>query len=290
MTAQNIGNELYGIVARSRSSLFTQGELAQLTFVAFEAAAANIRTGPSDEIEVAIPIGLHSTKEAMFSNRKFKRDELISRYNFLAFTQLSVNGIVQLVTIVEAMLGDVVRCVVGRYPKKLGEKRTVPMTLILECRTTEEIHLRATDILMNELSYKSPQEFADEVKSLLSINLRECPAFHRFMEIKATRDIHIHNRGFANATYIRKAGGNARALDGQFLPTDINYFLESFEACLQLSEWLERELHEKWHSSDYENYLREKTAAREKRTTAATVTEGLNVSPELPSLGPETIP
>jgi hypothetical protein len=36
------------------------------------------------------------------------------------------------------------------------------------------------------------------------------------------------------------------------LPVDIRYFLESYEACLQLTEWFEKELHERWHSADFE--------------------------------------
>jgi hypothetical protein len=36
------------------------------------------------------------------------------------------------------------------------------------------------------------------------------------------------------------------------LPVDIPYFLESYEACLQLTEWLESELDQHWHSSERE--------------------------------------
>ncbi|KNZ34495.1 MAG: hypothetical protein AD742_00150 [Methylibium sp. NZG] len=166
---------------------------------------------------------------------------------------MPVNGLVQLVTIVEALLGDVVRTVITRYPQKLGAKRTVSLQLVLEAQTLEDIHLRATDALLNDLSYKSPNEFAESFDSLLSINLLECPAFHRYIEIKATRDIFIHNRGTANDTYARKSGSHAQAKVGRPLPVDIPYFLESYEYCLQLTEWLESELHEHWHSSELED-------------------------------------
>lgn len=38
-----------------------------------------------------------------------------------------------------------------------------------------------------------------------------------------------------------------------FLPVDIQYLLESYESCLQVMEWLEKELHERWHSSEFEH-------------------------------------
>jgi hypothetical protein len=115
------------------------------------------------------------------------------------------------------------------------------------------VHLRATDALLNELGYKSPAEFAESLQHLLSVNLLECPAFHRYMEVKATRDIHIHNRGVANDVYLRKAGSHARVRSGTSLPADIQYFLESYECCLQVADWLEGELHSRWHSSECED-------------------------------------
>ena len=164
-----------------------------------------------------------------------------------------MNALVQFVTIVETMLGDAVRAVVVRYPRKLGGKRNILIETVLESTTLEEVHLRATDALLNHLSYKSPADFSESVHQLLSVNLLECPAFHRYVEIKATRDIFVHNRGVANDVYVRKAGSHARVTSGFALPADIHYFLESYEHCLQLTEWLEVELHSRWHSSDYED-------------------------------------
>jgi hypothetical protein len=253
MSAPNIGNVLYRLTSSARHALFDQGELAQLTYGAFDVVANNVRSDQSEVIEISFPVGYRPDKTPILSTRKYAKDELIRRYQHLAYQQLPVNGLVQLVTIVEALLGDVVRTVITRYPQKLGAKRSVSLQLVLEARTIEDIHLRATDALLNDLTYKSPSEFAESLDSLLSINLLECPAFHKYIEIKATRDIFIHNRGTANDTYVRKSGSHARANAGRPLPVDISYFLESYEFCLQLTEWLESELHEHWHSSELED-------------------------------------
>jgi len=247
-------NQLYKIVGEARRALFDQGELAQLTYGAFDIAARGMQASAQNEISVTFPIGYRADKTAIESTRNYKKEELLGRYQYLAFHQLSVNGIVQLVTILEAMLGDVMRAVIMKYPQKLGNKRNIPMTTILEAVSIEEIHLRATDSFLNELAYKSPEEFSESAKTILSINLLECPAFHKYIEVKATRDIYIHNRGIANGIYLRKSASHARVKSGMKLPVDIQYFLESYESCIQMTEWLEVKLHENWHSSELDEY------------------------------------
>lgn len=252
MTTPTLGDLLYRLVMATRNALFNQGELAQLTYGACDVAARQVQSATTETINVSFPVGYRPDRTAIESTRTYSRDGLLSRYQYLAFQQLPINGIVQLATIVDALLGDIVRSVVVRYPQKLGGKRTIQLQSILESKSLEEAHLRATDSLLNELSYKSPTDFAEAVQGLLSINLVECPAFHKYVELKATRDIHIHNRGYVNETYLKKAGSHARAASGAVLPVDITYFLESYEACIQITEWLEVELDQHWNSSERE--------------------------------------
>lgn len=80
----------------------------------------SMQTSDKEEIEVTFPVGYKPDKTAMEGSRTYRKEQLLLRYQFLSYHQLSVNGIVQLVTIVETMLGDIVRAVVARYPKKLG--------------------------------------------------------------------------------------------------------------------------------------------------------------------------
>lgn len=253
MSSLNLGNQLNHIVTSARDAMFDQGELAQLTYGAFDIAARGMQEMQQEEIEVTFPVGYSADKLTIPSTRKYRKDQLLSKYQYLAFHQLSVNALVQLVTIVETMLGDIVRAVVMRYPQKLGGKRSLSIQAVLESTSLEEVHLRATDALINELAYKSPAEFAESMQFLLSVNLLECPAFHRYMEVKASRDIFIHNRGIANEVYVRKAGSHSRVKASMGLPADIQYFLESYEYCIQIAEWLEVELHGRWHSSEYED-------------------------------------
>jgi hypothetical protein len=243
---------LNGIVTEAVNALFRQAELAELTYGALDIAATTVQNSEEAEIKISYPLGWRPDRQPIRGEWSYPKEQLINKYKYLAFHQLAVNGLFQLVAITEAMLGDIVRALVRKYPQKLGGKRSIAIQTVLECSTIDDIHIRATDSLLNELSYKSPAEFAEALLALISINLFECPAFHKYMEIKASRDIFIHNRGVANETYIRKAGTHQRVNAGTSLPADIQYFLESYEACLQLCEWLERELHQRWHSPAFE--------------------------------------
>jgi hypothetical protein len=277
MTFTNLGNALYQLVTTARHALFDQGELAQLTYGAFDVMADKVTSSESEIIEISFPVGYRPDRTSILSTRKYTKQELLGRYQFLAFTQMPLNGLAQLVTITEALLGDVVRAVVIRYPQKLGAKRAIQLQSILEAQSLEEVHIRATDSLLNELSYKSPYDFATALDDLLSINLLECPAFHKYVELKATRDIHVHNRGVVNETYLKKAASHARARDKTILPVDIPYFLESYEACLQLTEWLETELDQHWHSSE-----REATRAKHVEQAPAVELEAPKSAQEVP--------
>lgn len=250
----SLGNTLYKRIKSARSALLSQSELANLAYIAYELAVTMFENEKHEHVDLSYPIGWNADNTPMNSRpKRYSKDEFVQYYQVLAFRELALNGVFRLVTIMEVMLGDLVRAIVLRYPRKLGKKKTIEMGVVLAATSIEEVHLRATDILLNELSYKSPEEFAREAQSILSCNLLECPAYHKYIEVKSTRDIHIHNNGIANQIYRDKAGSHARVSTDANLPVNLQYFLQSYENCLQLTEWLDKELHDKWHSADYES-------------------------------------
>lgn len=252
MKTGNLGNRVNQIVKQARGSMFDQGELTQLSYGAFDIAAASMQSMEQEEIEVKFPIGYNPDHTVLDGTRTYNKEQLLQKYQYLAFNQLSINALIQLVTLVETMLSDVVRAVILEFPEKIGGKRSIQVQSVLESSTIEEVQLRATDTVLNELAYKSSREFAESLHGLISINLLECPHFHKYVEVKATRDIYVHNRGIANDVYVRKAGSHVRCKSGMKLPVDIQYYLESYESCLSVADWLEDQLHSVWHSSEYE--------------------------------------
>ncbi len=255
MTEIDIGNKINQRIVLAKQALFLQGEMAQLTFLALENAAKAVQEDEREVFEISYPVGYLANKQAISDTRKYKKQELIEQYSSLGSHQLAINGIYQLVTILDALFGDIIRYVVLKFPNKLGSKRSIKTSIVISASSIEEVQLQAIDSMLNELSYKSPREFAEECQRFLSINLLECPAYHKYIEIKATRDIYIHNQGNANNIYVAKSQSHARVKSGQFLPVGTVYFLESYESCIQITEWLESSLHDVWHSSEYEEYL-----------------------------------
>jgi hypothetical protein len=247
-----LGNTLNRMMSGAKTLLFNQGELAQLSHSSLFNTLQSINDGDLEEYEITYPVGYKPTKEAILSTHTYKKDDLVQRYNHLTYYQIPVNGIFQLATIMEVMFTEVVRSVVRSFPEKMGSKRQIPVSVVLKSGSIEQIQIAATDTFLNELSYKSPREFAKEVENLLSVNLLECAAYHSYIEMKATRDVLIHNAGYANEVYVSKAGSHARVARGVELPMDQVYFLECYESCfLRVVEWLEEALHKTWHSSEF---------------------------------------
>ena len=128
------------------------------------------------------------------------------------------------------------------YPNKIPSKKKVDIECILSSSSIEQAKLIIVDNILNEIAYKSPKDYATEFDKYTGVNLLENPVFHKYIELKATRDIHIHNAGISNDIYTTKAGVLSRVKSGEYLPVDIQYFLISYEQCLQLNEILESEL------------------------------------------------
>ena len=249
------GNRIYDLLQNTKSLLFLQGEMAQLTYLSFE---QNIKWVNQLEegatIPISYPLGYRADNTAIMSDPKnYTKEELVERYAHLGVNKLPLDAIYQLVTIMETLLNDILRLILIEYPNKIPSKKKVDVDCILSSDSIDQIKLTIVDSILNDIAYKSPKDYASEFDKYTGVNLLENPVFHKYIELKATRDIHIHNRGIANEVYLNKAGVVARVKNGQYLPVDIPYFLNSYEQCLQLTEILEVELDKIWPSENFRN-------------------------------------
>ena len=264
----DLGDRLYELVSSARAQIFEIGEVSQLAFVAFSKIAADIADGSEETIDVRFPIGVRGDGSIMMSTTAPRsKEHLVARYAHIGNTFMPLNGIYSLVTTTEAMFGDVCRTLIVAYPKKVGAKRTISLASLSDASDLESVLLSAADTVWHELSYKSPREFAESFEQVSTVNLLEIPAYHRYIEVKATRDIHIHNRGVANHLYLAKSVGSARVHSGEELIVDNTYFLASYEACLQVADALEASLDDQWPSPKREA----DRAETQRRTTAEEV-------------------
>ncbi len=248
---ENFGDTLYEAVSYTRGLLFTEGELANLTVISNNKFMEIIGNEEIEPINIEHPVGFNADFTPINSTKSYTREELINLYRFMNETKLPLDAIYRLVTITETLLNYILRNVLTQYPSKIPNKRKIDASLILEAENLNAVKFTLIDGLINEIGYKSPREYAEEFNHYVGINLLENPIYHRYIELKATRDIHIHNGGYANSIYLTKAGQLARVKEYVYLPVTIQYFLQSYESCLQLTEYLESELHKIWPSQKY---------------------------------------
>ena len=265
-----LGNQVNRTLQAAIHTLFSQGEMAQLTHGAFDEVSERIHQSDTEEFVVEFPVGYRGDHVPISTKRTYKKEELLERYRFLAHQQLPVNGIFQLVSAIEIMFTLLIKQIVLAFPEKINSKRKIDYKEILTSKNIDELHSRIVDSFVLDLSYQSPKEFASSVKDVISVNLLECPDFHKYVEVKATRDILIHNEGIVNKTYLFKSDSHARASVGELIPLSQPYFLMSYESCLKLIEWLQEEFNNIWPSSEYQ--IRK---AKEQKSFSATVNEGI---------------
>lgn len=270
---KTFGDKLHERITTARVMLFTQGEMAQLTYLSFEKYIEFINDSKDQNIKISYPIGYKPDRTPLNHTQDYSKEELIARYQYLGLNLLPVNGIYQLVTIIETLLGDILKETLKEYPVKISNKRKLDAEVVLEASSLDEIKSAIINSIINELAYKSPREFAEEFNKYINVNLLEKPAFHRYIELKATRDVYIHNSGIASNIYIGKADTLARVKSGTLLPVDIQYFLESYESCLQITEILEVELNKIWPSSEYQKTKNKSSVIEEKELAIEKVIE-----------------
>lgn len=249
---RSIGDKLYSALTNTMEGIFQLGEQVQLSFSAYQLMHQTIDQDEDEVFTLSYPIGLRADGTQIIGHTDYPKEQLKDRYIHLADSHLSLTSIYSLVTWMETLFGDVIRIIILEFPKKLGPKRKVPLSSILSADSLESVHLAAADSLLNDLSYKSPRDFASEFDDITGINLLEIPAFHKYIEFKATRDIYLHNKGVASDVYLEKAGAFSRVKSGYLLPVNVQYFLSCYEASLQTCESLKESFHLIWYSSEYE--------------------------------------
>ena len=137
---------------------------------------------------------------------------------------------VYVVAQVEAFLGDVLfemlsfdnRRIKTRV-KGIDHVSKIDVSDVIDSVSREEL---ISGIILKELTalfYASPALQIEYFQSVTGVSLPK-ELTNQWLEIKATRDIIVHNSGIANSVYLKKADSLARAKDGEQLPIDEKYF------------------------------------------------------------------
>lgn len=156
-----------------------------------------------------------------------RRDEDIGLI-FMAQNERGIfeTQIVSMVSRTEAFLQDAISIVAIQYPQKLailGDKSGIPLELFLESDAREDVIRRFVALKCEGLMFGKPAEYLDKAAKVLSIELDQ-NLVKDFIEIKASRDIIIHNSGLINKLYVEKTADRKRGGVGDELVIDRAYF------------------------------------------------------------------
>lgn len=154
-----------------------------------------------------------------------------------------VQSLVFAVAVVESYLSKSLELVIRAYPQKLlvspkgnDIREEAPLAVdvreVVKASSLEELIAEKASQRVRDASYATPDTYFKYAAKVLGVEFDEALRAE-FSEIKATRDIHVHNDGIANAIYLRKAGARARRQDGEPLPIDGDYMRVTI-ACLKL--------------------------------------------------------
>jgi hypothetical protein len=138
-------------------------------------------------------------------------------------------SIQQFVSVAETFLADLVRLWVTAYPFHF--RTPVDVQTIITAPDKAAILEAMADVYVGSLAYKTPREWFKQLNAIVALGVPTDAQIDAFAELKATRDVFVHNRGMANETYVRKAGVLARASDGQPIDLPDPYVHQAWRLC-----------------------------------------------------------
>lgn len=146
----------------------------------------------------------------------------------------------------EAFLGKVLKEILKEYPRKLtasvkGNQPTkqVPLEILLDSDSISDAVGWTVDKAVSDLFYSAPKVYLQYLKDVGGI-MHDESEFGEYLEIKATRDVIVHNLGTINDIYLDKAGDKARGVVGETAIVDKDYFENALALLKRLSGIIKR--------------------------------------------------
>jgi hypothetical protein len=139
---------------------------------------------------------------------------------------------VQLTTVFEAFLFDFLQLLLTNDPRHLAQKKQIEVGLALSAVDRAALILLIAERELNELKYDRPVAWFEYMNKIVKLGCPTSDEIDRIVEMKAARDLIIHNSGIVNKTYLDKAGAKARYALGDKLVIERPYL----DACWVLAK------------------------------------------------------
>ena len=137
------------------------------------------------------------------------------------------------VSIFEDFFFDILRLWLVTYPGSLSKKQ-LEFGTVVNAPDIATVVLAVVERELNEVKYERVADWFGYLERIAKLGVPAAEEIDRLAEIKAARDILVHNKGIVNATYLTKAGKQARFGVGQKVEIDAPYHLSSWESIKKL--------------------------------------------------------
>lgn len=199
-----------------------------LTINALTDVKAQVQSEGGSKLKFEVPVV--SGEKIVVPRRRTKILHLLD--NAIA-RDLYRQSLITAVATTEDYLTQILAIILKWFPHKLKltaagpeTERRIDLDLILEVQDMDALIARIIERRLVSVFYASPQQYFDYIQSVLAFELPD-DVKAAYTEVKATRDLLVHNSGVVNQVYLRKAGARARAAEGETIPLDDQYFSES---------------------------------------------------------------
>jgi len=180
-----------------------------------------------------------------------------------------IQTIVFAVALTESYISGCLHAIIRAYPKKLlmstkgaeAKDGTLSIDLrdFLNAESMESIISERATHRVREAGYANPETFFKYCKAIFGFEYSEALR-KEYIEIKASRDIFVHNDGIVNEIYVEKSGDSSRAAVGDALPVDLAYFDKTIVCLKGITTATYRGLLEKFAQSEELNRVFEADA------------------------------
>ena len=192
---------------------------------------------------VIISIPVPSTKGVTIRQER-RKSTVVEMLKKTLRTDLFASSLSSCISTFEVFLQEVVFLVLQNKPKKLliekSDKTPVSLEMLINASSKEEV---IDKVILNKiitLFYASPKDYFNKLKAYLEIKIDE-DLFYSFIEMKATRDLIVHNDSRVNQVYVEKCGSYARTKNTkQIIPCNKTYY----ESCVSVLKRLIKSIYE----------------------------------------------
>lgn len=173
------------------------------------------------------------TWENTSTKSSITQTDILARAQRFVEVELASSSLQQFVSIFENFFREIAHAWILAFPERVSN-RQLSGRVILRLVDKAAIIDALVEKELQEVFYDRPMNWFEYMRKLTKITSPSDAEAEQFAEIKATRDVLVHGQGIANAFYVDKAAGLARAQPGQPLDIPGPYHQKSWELIRKL--------------------------------------------------------